>query len=442
VKRSHRLRPRCAVALVSVAALALVAVAAAAPTSTHSARTTKISMATTNSPNDLIPLQALVNVFNKAHPKIKVSLDPHPGGTDGDNLVKTRLATGSMDDFFAYNAGSLFQQLSPAKYLRPLTKEPFMKNVDPAFFPVVSVGKTVYGVPGGSTMAGGVIYNIPLYKKLGLSIPKTWDEFIANSQKIKAQAPGVAPVVQTYKDTWTSQLLVLADYANIAAHEPNFATQYTHNQKKFATDKYAIGGFQHLEQLHKLGLLNADFASATLNDGLKMVATGTGAQYPMLTAVIGALKQVAPNNVKDVGYFALPGVGPAKPRATIWLPGAFYVPKTTKGDHLTAVETFLAFIATKRACDTFSTASPPTGPYVIKGCTLPTSLPPMTKDLQPYIAAHLTAPALEFLSPIKGPNLEQICVAVGSGITSAQDGAAQYDQDVKKQAQQLGLPGW
>ena len=53
-----------------------------------------------------------------------------------------------------------------------------------------------------------------------------------------------------------------------------------------------------------------------------------------------------------------------------------------------------------------------------------------------------SAPALEFLSPIKGPALEQITVEVGSGIRSAADGAALYDEDVKKQAQQLGLPGW
>ena len=50
--------------------------------------------------------------------------------------------------------------------------------------------------------------------------------------------------------------------------------------------------------------------------------------------------------------------------------------------------------------------------------------------------------ALEFLSPIKGPNLEKILIQVGSGITTAPQGAALYDDDVKKQAQQLGLKGW
>jgi len=60
----------------------------------------------------------------------------------------------------------------------------------------------------------------------------------------------------------------------------------------------------------------------------------------------------------------------------------------------------------------------------------------------PYFESGNTAPALEFLSPVKGPNLEQITTQVGSGISSALDGAKLYDKDVEKQAKQLGLEGW
>jgi raffinose/stachyose/melibiose transport system substrate-binding protein len=84
----------------------------------------------------------------------------------------------------------------------------------------------------------------------------------------------------------------------------------------------------------------------------------------------------------------------------------------------------------------------PSGPYVIKGSTLPDTVPDAIKDIQPYIDGGNNSPALEFLSPVKGPSLEQITVAVGSGLNTAEEGAALYDQDVQKQAQQLGLPGW
>jgi raffinose/stachyose/melibiose transport system substrate-binding protein len=78
----------------------------------------------------------------------------------------------------------------------------------------------------------------------------------------------------------------------------------------------------------------------------------------------------------------------------------------------------------------------------VKTCKLPDDVATAVKDLSVYVDAGAASPALEFLSPIKGPALEQITVEVGSGIRPAADGAKLYDEDVKKQAQQLGLQGW
>src|ERR1041384_1144005 len=92
--------------------------------------------------------------------------------------------------------------------------------------------------------------------------------------------------------------------------------------------------------------------------------------------------------------------------------------------------------------DAINAKVPPQGPYLIKGTKLPDNVLPAVKDIAAYIDSGNSVPALEFLSPIKGPNLEQICVATGTGQMSPADAAKNYDQDVAKQAQQLGLPGW
>ena len=92
--------------------------------------------------------------------------------------------------------------------------------------------------------------------------------------------------------------------------------------------------------------------------------------------------------------------------------------------------------------EALTSAIAPSGPYVINGSSLPADVLPAVKDIQTYLEANTTAPALEFLSPVKGPALEQITVAVGTGQYSAEEAAALYDQDVEKAAQQLGLPGW
>ncbi|GAA0324807.1 extracellular solute-binding protein [Kineococcus aurantiacus] len=384
--------------------------------------------------------RTIVAAFEKANPDITVELDGRPAGAEGDNLVKTRLQTGSMPDVFDYNSGSLFQQIAPEKNLTDLTGDAAVAAVDEAFSPQVSVGDDVYGVPYGTAFGGGVMYNKKVYEELGLEVPTTWAEFLANADAIKAA--GKTAVIQTYGETWTAQLPILGDFHNVAAADPDWAQEYTANRRKYATDPVALAGFQHLQEIHDRGYANADFASAKVPDGMRLLAAGDGVMYPILSGNITTLAAAAPDKVNDVGFFALPGTDAASNGLTAWFPNAVYIPNTTEDAQLTAAKKLLAFIASPAGCEAQSQASPPTGPYLVEGCTLPADVPQVTKDVQAYFDADKQSPALEFLSPVKGPNLEQLCVEVGSGITPAADAAKLYDQDVEKQAQQLGLEGW
>ena len=224
-----------------------------------------------NTDQGVIPAKALIAAFEKKNPNIKIKLDLGPQGTDLDNMVKTRLATQEMDDLFQYNSGSLFQAIKPESQLQSLNDEPWVKNLDQAFVPTVSANNQVYGAPFGSAFGGGVLYNKKVYAKLGLEVPKTWDEFMANNAKIKAA--GIDPVIQSYGDTWTSQLFVLADYNNVAAQVPDWAKKYTANQVKYSQEP-AIEGFQYLQQVNKAGYLNKNFGSLKFPAALSMLAKG------------------------------------------------------------------------------------------------------------------------------------------------------------------------
>jgi raffinose/stachyose/melibiose transport system substrate-binding protein len=384
--------------------------------------------------------QQLAKDFTAKNPDITVKVETRPQGTDGDNLIKTRLSTGAMSDVFEYNTGSLFQAIAPQKNLVALDDQSWPAQLDNNFKSTVTSENKVYGAPWGGFMAGAILYNRPVYDKLGLQVPTTWDQFMANNAKIKAS--GVAPVIQTYQETWTSQLFVLGDFHNVAAADPAFADKYTKNQAKYATSPAARAGFDHLQAVHDAGYENKDFASAKLDDGLKQLADGKGAQYPILSSVMAQLIANNPGKDKDIGLFPIPGADASKNGLTVWSPAGVYIPTSTSGDKLAAAKKFVAFIASPDGCASQTTASTPTGPYAVKGCTLPDSVPQVVKDMQTYIDAGKSSLALEFLSPVKGPSLEQICVEVGSGIRKAPAAAALYDEDVKKQAQQLNLPGW
>ena len=383
--------------------------------------------------------KALIAAYEKANPGNKVTLVLRPGGTDGDNLVKTKLATGSMEDVFTYNSGSLFQALAPSKNLLEMTNQPFMKNVLSGFYPVVSVGKKIYGTPFGTAVGGGILYNKKVYAKLGLKVPLTWADFMANNKKIKAA--GIDPVIQSYKETWTSQLFVLADYYNVQAASPNFAADYTNNKEKYAKNKTALRGFEYIEELKKLNYFNRDYASTTYAQALDKLALGQGAHYPMATWAIPQIASQQPANLEDVGFFAQPGPKASVNGVTVWVPSGTYIPANTK--NAAAALKFVGWMTSAKAVDVMNGVEGfAGGPYYIKGASIPNALPGAVKDVVQYFTKNATAPALEFVSPIKGPNLEKILVEVGLGITTAKKAAAAYDADVVKQAKQLGIKGW
>lgn len=398
-----------------------------------------LSVLIDTNPETIASFDAVSKAYMAKHPDVTFDVEQRTGGSEGDNIIKTRLATGEMADIFQYNSGSLFQALKPQETMADLSDLPSEAGILDTFKKVVTgPDGHVRGIPFGPAMGGGIFYNRKIYAELGLTPPKTWAEFMSNNEKIKAA--GKVAIAQTYGTTWTSQLFVLADFYNVQADIPNFATDYTANKIKYANTPAALAGFSHLEEVAKAGLFNPDFGAATFDDGMRMVATGEAAHYPMLTFGIGNVQQNFPDNLKDLGFFAQPGTDAAKNGLTVWMPAALYV--SSKSENVEEAKKFLDFIASKEACDLMAKAVP-SGPYLVEGCELPKDIPPVVADMLPYFGKDgKTGPALEFLSPVKGPALEQITVEVGTGIRSAKDAAALYDQDVEKQAKQLGLPNW
>jgi raffinose/stachyose/melibiose transport system substrate-binding protein len=234
---------------------------------------------------------ALIAAFTEANPHVTIEHELRPGGGEGDNVVKTRLATGEMSDILMYNTGSLLQALYPTESFVPISDQSFVGDIVDSFLETVSAGDDVYGVPVGTALGGGILYNKTVYEDLGLSVPTTWDEFAANNEVILDA--GIAPVGQTYSDTWTSQLFVLADFYNIQNEDPDWAEQYTAGDAKYV-DTPALAGFQRLEEGFDAGWYQEDFGSATFEDGLALLATGEVAHYPMLTFALGGIAESFP----------------------------------------------------------------------------------------------------------------------------------------------------
>ena len=368
-----------------------------------------------------------------------INVESRPGGTEGDNIVKTRLATGEMTDIFFYNSGSLLQALHPTDTLVDLSNEPFMANIVDSFLPTVSQDGQVFGVPTGTALGGGILYNKKIYEQLGLSVPKTWAEFEANNEKIKAA--GIAPVLRHVRRHLDVPAVRARGLLQCPAGQLRTLPRTTPPTKpSIASTPAAMAGFTYLQEGFEKGWYQKDFATTKFEQGLKLLADGEVAHYPMLSFALATIATNSPDKVNDIGFFGQPGTDASKNGATIWMPAGTYIPKTSK--NLDVAKDFLAFIASPAGVDAINAKVPPQGPYLIKGTKLPDDVLPAVKDIAAYIDSGKSIPCARVPLSDQGtqPRADLRCCRIRPD--DAAEAAANYDKDVEKQAQQLGLPGW
>ena len=195
----HGLQQRGSASPSAAASAASTAAPTVAPTATPepSAAAVTLEYLVDDSQANQQLAKAFADAYTAKHPNVTINVESRPGGTEGDNLVKTKLATGDMTDIFWYNAGSLLQALNPSQTLVDLTGEPYIANIADSFIPTVSQNGGIFGVPSGTAMGGGILYNKKIFADNGLTVPTTWAEFEANNDKLKAA--GITPVGATYK---------------------------------------------------------------------------------------------------------------------------------------------------------------------------------------------------------------------------------------------------
>jgi raffinose/stachyose/melibiose transport system substrate-binding protein len=369
---------------------------------------------------------------------IRTEIEIRVGGAEGETIVKTRLATGDMNDIFVMNTGSKLNDMNPERNLLELDDQPFVARLQDAYKTAASAANgRLYAVPNiFSANYGAILYNRKIYAELGLAIPKTWQEFLANCEKIKAA--GKTAVIGSYKDTWTSQLVFLQEEYYIKKAMPDWPQRYTANKANYSNTPAALRSFEKLTEIAPY--LNRDYLATTLQQALEMLATGEGAHYPMMTSQLSLVGQNTPELVEGIGAFAQPGDNPNDAGSSIWMPDGLYTPKNSKKTD--TVLRWMDFWISAETYNLYATKVPPTGPPVLKGVTLPANVFSGVKDMAKYGDEGKIELVLEFESPIKGPNLEQLCIEVVSGRMTPAAAAVAYDQDVTKQAVLLNLPGW
>lgn len=134
--------------------------------------------------------EAAAAEFNKTHPDIQVQFSQIPGGADGYSKISNAIKAGDAPDVttIEYN---MVPEFASQGYLEDLTASSgdlVEKSFPEGVRNLVTFGGKTWSVPFDATPQV-YFYRKDLFEKYGVTVPKTWDEYRAAAEKIKAADP-------------------------------------------------------------------------------------------------------------------------------------------------------------------------------------------------------------------------------------------------------------
>lgn len=241
--------------------------------------------------------KAMIQEFEEENPTIKIKLDAPP---EAETVLKTRLTKNDMPDIMSIGGNSTYGELGRAGVLYDFSDAEVLKSIQPSYVDMIGrlVGSDeegIYGVPYVSN-ANTVIYNKAKFEELGMSVPSTWDEFVALLET--AKAADETPIYFTLKDAWTAMIPWNALGGNLASE--NFAEDKTNGDASFVADYEEVA--DKILTLTEYG--HKDNLGVAYGDGNNAFAKGNGVFYLQGNWAIPEILKANPD--LELGVFAMP----------------------------------------------------------------------------------------------------------------------------------------
>jgi multiple sugar transport system substrate-binding protein len=204
---------------------------------------------------------------------------------------------------------------------------------------------------GGMTMDGkqwgvpytyyqwGIYYNKDVYKKAGVTEPKTWDEFVANCEKFSAA--GVDCLTTGSKALWP--IAGIFDYMNLRTNGYQFHMDLTAGKVAWTDDKVKAV-FTNWARI--VPFTTKNHAAIDWQDAAALMVQGKAANYVMGNFAVGVLKEGGMTN-DTLGFLVFPEITPGVPRAEEAPTDTIHIPSGAKNPE--DAKKFLAYVGSAEA---------------------------------------------------------------------------------------------
>lgn len=292
-------------------------------------------------------LQALIDMYEKAYPEVKVINSTVTGGSGvaARAVLKTRMLGGAPPDTFQVHAGQeligTWVVADRMEDLTPIYDQQGWKKVFPkGLLKLLSTSKGIWSVPVNIHRSNVMWYVPENLKRWGVKPPANWDEFLAMAPGLKAK--GITPL--SLGENWTAtHLWESVAVSRLGAEKWALLWQGKLSWKSpEVVDAWKLFG-------RVLEFTNKDAASLSWQQATDMVVKGQAAFNVMGDWASGYMRttlKLQPG--KDYGWVASPGTK----GVFMMLSDSFGLPKGAP--HRDNTLAWLCMLGSREAQDTFN----------------------------------------------------------------------------------------
>lgn len=289
---------------------------------------------------DVAMYAELISRFERDNPGIRVIFQPFRT-EEYQTILATNFQAGTPGDVIHLRAYGNLEQFAAPGFLLPLTVEDIPEL---SLFSATSLGGStsistgrIYGVPYASQSLV-IFYNRDIYQRLGLRVPETWDEYIANLEAIAAA--GITPIGNGTLAGWAAEVM-WGTIAPNAYGGNTFWNQIQAGETNFLDPRFiaSVERFQSLLRFMPSGFVGLDYVGSQMMFINEMAAHFHGGIWE-------AAYFEAQNPDLNFGIFvAPPNVRGGPMYISSYMDGSFGIAATTP--HRAEAIRFLRFLASR-----------------------------------------------------------------------------------------------
>ncbi|WP_284759671.1 extracellular solute-binding protein [Agrobacterium sp. fls2-241-TYG-188a] len=294
--------------------------------------------------SDPVPKKAmeeLIADFQKANPDVKVKWNNFDH--EGYKSAIRNFLTADAPDVVAWYAGNRMEPFVKAGLFEDVTDLWTANGLDDQLKSASSsmtIDGKKWGVPY-TYYQWGIYYRKDIFQSQSINPPKTWDELLAASKKLKDA--GITPFTIGTKVLWPTAGWF--DYLDLRVNGYDFHMQLTSGKVPY-TDPRVKAVFEKWAELVKPGYFIENHAAVDWQDAIPQLVQGKAAMYLMGNFAVATMKN---GGLKEdqIGFLPFPEITAGLPVAEEAPTDTFHIPKGAKNKD--DAKKFLAYVASPEA---------------------------------------------------------------------------------------------